>query len=162
MEKIKIEIKWAVIFMISQLLWMFIEKLSGLHSTHIDQHMFWTNMFAIIAIMVYVFALRDKKKSDYSGQMTYVQGLKSGLIISVIVAILSPLTQWITASVITPEYFSNIIEYSVKEGHYDSVEEAQKYFNLKKYMVQSAVGALMMGIITSAVVAAFVRTKSKS
>lgn len=72
---------------------MYIEKLSGLHSTHIDQHLYWTNLFAIIAITVYVFALRDKKKSDYSSQMTYLQGLKSGVIISIIVAVFSPLTQ---------------------------------------------------------------------
>ncbi|HLW40980.1 MAG TPA: DUF4199 domain-containing protein [Flavobacterium sp.] len=150
-----------MIFLLSSLLWMYIEKLSGLHSTHIDQHLYWTNLFAIIAITVYVFALRDKKKSDYNGQMTYLQGLKSGVIISIIVAIFSPLTQWITATIITPEYFPNIIEYSVEQGYYGSVEDAQAYFNLESYMVQSAVGALMMGIVTSAIVAVFVRSKSK-
>ncbi|WP_417265879.1 DUF4199 domain-containing protein [Brumimicrobium sp.] len=161
MEKVKVEIKWAMIFLLASLLWMYIEKLSGLHSTHIDQHLYWTNLFAIIAITVYVFALRDKKKSDYNGQMTYLQGLKSGVIISIIVAIFSPLTQWITATIITPEYFPNIIEYSVEQGYYGSVEDAQAYFNLESYMVQSAVGALMMGIVTSAIVAVFVRSKSK-
>nr|WP_299205732.1 DUF4199 domain-containing protein [uncultured Brumimicrobium sp.] len=161
MEKVKVEIKWAMIFLLASLLWMYIEKLSGLHSTHIDQHLYWTNLFAIIAITVYVFALRDKKKSDYNGQMTYLQGLKSGVIISIIVAIFSPLTQWITATIITPEYFPNIIEYSVEQGYYGSVEDAQVYFNLESYMVQSAVGALMMGIVTSAIVAVFVRSKSK-
>lgn len=49
----------------------------------------------------------------------------------------------------------------MEQGHYDSVEDAQAYFNLESYMVQSTVGALMMGIVTSAIVAVFVRSKSK-
>lgn len=34
--KYKIEIKWAVIFIAMSLLWMVLEKLTGLHSTYID------------------------------------------------------------------------------------------------------------------------------
>ncbi len=39
MKKISTEIKWALIFVAMSLLWMLLEKLSGLHSTHIDKHM---------------------------------------------------------------------------------------------------------------------------
>ncbi len=51
-----------------------------------------TNFFAIIAIAVYVFALLDKRKRDFGGRMTWIQGFVSGVIISIIVALLSPLT----------------------------------------------------------------------
>lgn len=161
MKKIKIEIKWAIIFIAMSLLWMLLEKLSGLHSTHIDKHMYLTNLYAIPAIVVYVLALKDKKKRDYSGVMTYAQGLISGLIITAIVALFSPLTQWIISTVITPEYFPNVIAYSVETGYHQSVEEAEAYFNLNNYIVQSVFGALIMGVITSAIVAIFTKTKSK-
>jgi hypothetical protein len=36
MKKLNIEIKWAIIFSIVGLIWMVIEKVSGLHSTYID------------------------------------------------------------------------------------------------------------------------------
>jgi hypothetical protein len=143
------------------LLWMVLEKAVGLHSTHIDKHMYLTNLFAIPAILLYVLALKDKKKNFYNGQMTYKQGFLSGLIITIIVALLAPLTQWITSTIITPEYFPNVIAHSVETGYHSSLEEAEAYFNLKNYMVQSVIGALMMGIITTAVVALFVRSKSQ-
>lgn len=88
-----IEIKWAIIFSVVGLLWMLLEKLTGLHSTHIDKHMYLTNLFAIPAIIMMVLALKDKKHNFYKGQMSYKQGFISGLIISVFIALLSPLTQ---------------------------------------------------------------------
>jgi hypothetical protein len=161
MKNIRIELKWALIFVGMSLLWMVLEKAAGLHSTHIDKHMYLTNLFAIPAILVYVLALKDKKKNFYNGQMSYKQGFVSGLIITVIVALLAPLTQWITSTVITPEYFPNVIAHSVETGYHSSLEEAKAYFNLKNYMVQSVIGALVMGVLTTAIVALFVRTKSK-
>lgn len=159
--KIRIELKWALIFVGMSLLWMVLEKLAGLHSTHIDKHMYLTNLFAIPAIVVYVLALKEKKKIDYKGEMTYKQGFVSGLIITAIVALFSPLTQWITSTLITPEYFPNVIAHSVETGFHSSLEEAEAYFNLENYIFQSFVGAIIMGVITSAIVAFFVRTKSK-
>lgn len=159
MKKIKLEIKWALIFVVMSLLWMTFEKLVGLHDVHIDKHMYLTNLFAIPAILVYVFALREKKKEYYSGQMTFKQGFISGLIITLIVAALSPLTQWITSTIITPEYFPNVIAYSLETGYHSSLEEAEAYFNLENYIIQSVIGAFVMGVVTAAIVAFFVKTR---
>ncbi|MDP2237723.1 MAG: DUF4199 domain-containing protein [Bacteroidales bacterium] len=159
MESIKIEFKWAIIFSIMGLLWMVLEKLSGLHSTYIDYHLYLTNLFAIPAIWVMVLALKNKKRSFYSGQMTYQQGLISGIILSVIIALISPLTQWITSYVITPEYFPNVIKRSVELGYYATTEEAQANFNFKNYAIQGAIGALVMGFLTTAIAMIFIRTK---
>ena len=159
MKKNKIEIKWAIIFSVVGLLWMLLEKLVGLHSTHIDKHMYLTSLFAIPAIIVMVMALKDKKKNFYAGQMSYKQGLISGIILSALIALLSPLTQWITSTIITPEYFPNVIAYSVETGYHKSLEEAEAYFNLKNYMVQSMLGAFVMGIVTTAIAMIFIRTK---
>lgn len=158
MKKITIEIKWAIIFVVMMLLWMVLEKLAGLHDTHIDKHYIFTNFVAVPAIAIYVFALLDKRKNFYNGAMTYKQGFISGLIITVIVTILSPLTQYITSTVITPDYFKNIIEYSVKENKLTR-EEAEGYFNLSSYMIQTIIFTPLMGIITTAIVAIFTRSK---
>ena len=160
MKKTKIEIKWAIIFSVVSLLWMLLEKLSGLHGEHIDYHMYLTNLFAIPAIVMMVLALKDKKKNYYSGQMTYKQGLISGIIVSVFIAILSPLTQWITSYVISPEYFPNIIKRSVELGYYKTTEDATAEFNYANYAVYSVVGALMTGILTTAIVMLFLRSKT--
>lgn len=162
MKNIKLEIKWAIIFSIMTLLWMFLEKLSGLHSTHIDKHMYLTNLYAIPAILIYVLALKDKKKNFYDGNMTYKQGLISGIILSVVITLITPLTQWITTYVITPEYFPNVIKYSLETGYYNTLEEAEAFFNYNNYAIQGLIWALAFGVVTTLVVMIFLRTKRKS
>lgn len=159
MKNFKIEFKWAIIFILAQLGWMYLEKASGLHNEHIDQHLIYTNLFAIVAIVLYVLALRDKKLHFFKGTMNWKQGFISGIVISVIIAVMSPLTQYIISTYITPDYFENIIAYSVENGKM-TPENAKAYFNLKSYMLQSAFGALAMGVVTSAVVAFFVKSKN--
>jgi hypothetical protein len=158
MKNLKIEIKWAIIFATMTLLWMLIEKATGLHDTHIDKHMVYTNFIAIPAIAVYVFALLDKRKNYYHGKMTYLQGFVCGLIITLIVTILSPLTQYITSTFITPDYFQNAIAYGVSTGK-TTQEAAEGYFNLENYIIQGLIGAPVMGLLTTAIVAIFTRKK---
>lgn len=156
LKQISIEIKWAVIFIIMTLLWMLLERLVGLHDVYIDKHPIFTNIIAIPAIAVYVLALRNKRKSYYNGKMTYMQGFISGLIITFIVTVLSPVTQIITSYVITPHYFSNVINYSVTNGLMNQ-EAAEAYFNIKSYIIQGLMGASIMGTITAAIVAIFTK-----
>ncbi|RAI89991.1 DUF4199 domain-containing protein [Algoriphagus yeomjeoni] len=158
MKNIKIEIKWALIFVIMMLAWMALEKSLGYHDEKIADHPFFTNFVAIPSILIYVFALLDKKKNHYYGLMSYKQGFITGFIITIIVAIFSPLAQYITIEFITPEYFPNVINYAVSSGEMTQ-EAAEAYFNLKSYMIQSIIGALIMGTVTSAIVAIFVKSK---
>jgi hypothetical protein len=161
MKNIKTEIKWSVIFSIVALLWMVLEKLSGLHGKYIDYHLYLTNLFAIPAIVVMVMALKDKKKFFYRGNMSYMQGLISGIFLSLFIALLSPLTQWITSYVITPEYFPNVIKRSVELGYYKTIVEAKANFNYQNYAIQGFIGALIMGIVTTAIAMIFIRTKTR-
>lgn len=150
------EIRWGVYFTGMTLGWMLMEKLTGLHSTHIDRHATLTNLVAIPAIALYVFALRSKRDNDLGGTMSYRQALVSGAIISAVVMVLSPLTQLITSKVITPDYFPNAIAHVVATGQM-SQEAAEGYFNLKNYIVQGLIGAPVMGLLTTAIVGLFVK-----
>lgn len=162
MGNIKIEIKWAWLFSAMVLGWMVLEKLSGLHDQYIDYHLYLTNLFALPAIWLMVLALKDKKRNFYQGEMTYLQGLRSGVLLSVLIAVLSPLTQWLTSYVISPEYFPNVIRRSVELGYYSTETEAAAHFNYKNYAVQGAIGALVMGIITTALAMIFLKSKRTS
>lgn len=161
MKKLLIEIKWTVLFVVMTLVWMLMERLVGLHSSHIDKHPVYTNFIAIPAIAIYVFALIEKKNKFYGGEMTYLQGLRAGIWITLFVTILSPLTQVIVSNVITPEYFKNAINYAVTVEKV-SQGEAENYFSLGNYVVQGLIGAPVMGLVTSAVVAVFTRGKRKA
>lgn len=93
--------------------------------------------------------------------MTYKKGFLSGLIITFIVAMFSPITQYITNTLITSEYFSNVINYAVSSLIMTQAD-AKAYYNMKSYMVQSVIGAAFMGVITSAVMVLFSQSRTTS
>ncbi|MGM0524687.1 MAG: DUF4199 domain-containing protein [Pseudomonadota bacterium] len=152
------EIKWGVIFSLALLGWMLLERATGLHAENIKYHTIFSNFFAVIAVIIYVFALRDKRASLPEQKMTWLQGFISGFKIAIVVAILSPLVQLLTHHVISPDFFQNMREYSIA-SEMMSETRAEKYFNLNAYMFQAVAGAIGMGAITSAVVAFFLRRK---
>lgn len=161
MKNFRIEFRWALIFSMAQLAWMYFEKAIGLHDEHIGQHAIYTNLFAIIAIIIYVLALSNKKNDFFYGAMNWKQGFISGIVLSVFIALISPLVQYIINTYITPEYFQNVIDFAVENGKMTR-ENAEGYFNLNSYMLQGAFGALAMGVVTSAIVAFFVKSKNTS
>ena len=90
--------------------------------------------------------------------MNWSQGFISGIVVSIVVAILTPLAQYITHTFVTPDYFTNIIDHAVERGSMTR-EAAEEYFNLTSYILQSFFFALVVGVVTSAIVALFVRKK---
>lgn len=78
MNKYKTELNWGFIFVASLLIWMLLERLLDLHDEHFNQHMIYTNLFAILAIALYVFALREKRKKDYNGVIATSRDLFPG------------------------------------------------------------------------------------
>jgi hypothetical protein len=156
--KYKTEIKFAVAFFVMTLMWMALERLLGLHSTHIDKHATYTNLYAIPSVIIYVLALREKR-GYYHGIMTYGQAFKAGLIMTLFITILSPIAQYITSVYITPHYFENVINYSVSNGKLTQ-EQALAEFNLQNYLMYSVIGAPIMGLITTAIVSIFARRSS--
>lgn len=160
MEKRSTEIKWGIIFTIALLVWMFGERLFGLHNELIDKHATYTNFFAIVAIMIYLLALYDKRQNDYNGYMSWREGFISGLFITLVVVILSPISQFIISRYISPEYFANIIRHSVDQGEMTR-SQAEEHFRLRNYIVLSAVWAVISGVITSALTALIMRKNKK-
>lgn len=160
MEKRAIEIKWGIIFILAMLVWMFGERQFGLHDEYIDQHALVTSFFAIVAIGIYLLALYNKRKEYYNGLMTWKQGFFSGLVITLVIVILTPLAQYITSEFITPEFFPNIIRYSVETGEMTR-PEAESYFSLENYIIQSILFAIVSGVITSAITALIMKRREK-
>lgn len=159
MKNLSIEFKWAFNFSIATLLWMIFEKSIGLHDAHIGQHLLYSNFFAVIAIAIYFFALLDKKKNFYKGNIDWKQGFISGLLLSFFIALMSPLVQYITFTYITPKFFQNFTAYAVLKKSL-TLTQAQAYYSMNSYILQGVSGALSMGVITAAIVALIIKTKT--
>ncbi len=158
MNKFAIEIKWGIFFSLASLIWMILEHTVGLHDVYISKQPVYTNLFAIVAIALYAVALRDKKANYFNGEMTWKQGFISGVVLSIVICVISPLVQFVSYVYISPQFFDNIIKYSV-QNKVQTQEQAVDYFNLNNFVVQGIYGSLSMGVITSAVVAEFVKTR---
>jgi hypothetical protein len=153
--KNKTEIKYALGFFMMTLFWMAMERLFGLHSTYIEKHATYTNLYAIPSVLIYVFALLEKRKS-YNGIITYGQAFKCGLLMTVYITLLSPVSQYITSVYITPHYFENAINYTVTTGKMTQ-DAAIAEFNLNNYLMYSVIGSIVMGLFTTGLVSLFVK-----
>lgn len=151
----KTEIKWGVIFSVMGLLWLTLEYLVGLHDSLIAWHPILTNLVAIPSVIIMVLAILEKRRV-LGGRITFGQAFLCGLGVSIVVALLSPVTQFIFHRLINPGYFENAIRYVVTQGK-ASLEQAQGLFNLQSYMIQSVLAALIIGSITSLVIAAMIK-----
>ena len=162
MKSLKLELKWAGISIAVLLLWMVGERLAGLHDRNIHLQMYLTMLYLLPALAVFVMAMRDIKKQKYRGQMSFAMGLKSGLVITAIMTITSPLTQWIISYVITPHYFDNVIAYAVETGYYPDEATAAANFNFSNYARQSTISAAVIGVLSFLIIPIFVRSKKIS
>lgn len=154
MNKLRTEVKWALIWGASLLIWMALERAFGLHDQYIAYHYQVTSIFMVVVVIIYVLALLEKRRVAFGGRMTYKQGLISALVLTLIITILSPALQVIISEVITPDYFYNAINYATEEGMMTE-EEARKQFNLGNYLLQSTVGSAVSGVVLSLILPAF-------
>jgi hypothetical protein len=158
MKKFAIEFKWAIIFTICSLAWTVMEKQLGWHDEKIEMQQIYTMSFGIVAIVLYVLALLDKKKDFFNGTMDWKQGFLSGSILALFIALMTPLTQYISFTAISPTYFDKLIDLAVKNNKM-TLEAAQNYFNINNYVYSSTFSNLSYGIVIAAIVALFVKSK---
>lgn len=150
------ELKWAVIFMLSTLLWVAFEKSMGWHDLYIEKHLIYTNFFSIVAIAVYGFALVDKRKNFYDGKITWKQAFISGVVVTLLIIPLNMIAQYISFTYITADFFANMINYNVSTEKM-TLSEAENYFSLENYRIQGLIFGTLVGFATSAIVALFVK-----
>jgi len=154
--KYQTELKWGLIFVVMTLLWMLGERLTGLHGEHIARHATWTNLIAVPAVLIYYLVMKEKRDRVLGGRMSWWEGFRVGLLMTAVVVVLTPVAQWLTHTVISPDYFANAIDYGVA-NELTTREDAEAFFTMKTYVGMAVIGALLMGVLTSAIVALFAR-----
>ncbi|SFU61719.1 Protein of unknown function [Pustulibacterium marinum] len=155
--KFKTEIKWGILFSIISILWLLLLVTLGYTSEKIEQFPTVDSLFFIIAILIYVMAFRDKRQKN-GNKLSWKQAFVSGILIGIVVMILSIPSQAFIHKIIIPDFFKNNIEYAVAHKKM-TLEAAQKYFNLKSYMIQSVIFAPVAGAITGAIVGLLMKRK---
>ena len=151
----KLEMKWGFIFAAMQLVWITLEFLFGFHDKYISWHPVVTNFVAVPSIIIMVLAIREKRALQ-NGRITFGNAFLCGLGVSVVVAVLSLLVQTIFFRVINPNFFASMIKYTTENGQ-ATLEAAQANFNFNNYLMLGALGSIIMGAITSLIIAAVIK-----
>ncbi len=159
MASFRIEIRYAVLITLLMLLWLAVEFMVGLHEEPLIQYHPYVTMFAlIIPIVCARLAIRDKLEM-LNGRISFKQAFVTGFLIAFFAAVLSIPLQVVFHKIINPDFFDSMIDYATKraetlnEDIAKARQEAEVYFNLTSYIIQSGLGTLVFGSIIAAVVA---------
>jgi hypothetical protein len=153
----KSELKYALIFSAMQVIWLFLEYTSGLQTIHKELHPLVSMLIVIPAAVIFSMGIRAKKK-ELEGVITFKQAAVAGILISFVAAMLSPVVMLIFSRSINPNFFTDFQNYAVEKGQM-TLEQAMQYFNLSSYMLQSAMGTMLMGTVISTIVAFIIKNK---
>ena len=165
MANFRIEIRYAVLATLLMLLWLSLEFMIGLHDRYIQFHPYITMFSLIIPFVCTRLAIRDKR--DFlNGKITFTQAFVTGFFIAFFAAVLSIPSQVIFHRLINPDFFDNMIDYAAKRAenlNMDVVQarqDAEMYFNLTSYIIQSVLGTLVFGTIIALIMAWRMQTKN--
>ncbi len=158
MKNYMIEIRWAFIFTVATMLWAGIEKLFGMHDANLGTQPVFSMLFAVPAIAIYAMAMFEKKQKVYNGKMSWKDGTISGIVLSLFIAVLSPVAQWAIFELISPDFFAKATQFYTDKKILTQTR-ALEMFNIQAYMKKSITESLSMGVITAAIVALIVQSK---
>ena len=162
----KSEIRTGILLSVCLFLWLLLEFFLGFHTTRIDYHPFITWLSVVIPIAGIYWSMKVKRDREYAGKISFVQALKSGLVVTAIMSLLGPIMVFVYVSAINPLFFSTMLAHSkvMIEGLNISVvdkekmiEESTRNFTASSYVMQSFIGSLIMGAVLSLLTAALMK-----
>ena len=156
----KIEILWAVVYFICSVLWIYFEKSMGWHGPELDKHAAFSNLFAVPAIFIYWSALRHKRAKFFKGAVTWKELFLTGMRLTLLIMVLMPFVQILFHKYFSPDYFSNMIEFSVNIENRDRAK-MEHFFTLSNFIFLAMKDALIWGTVMSVLLATVMRKKQR-
>ena len=153
----KTEIKWGLVLGVLMLLWNLLMAVSGFHGDFIEYHPKVDTLFFIPFMLIFYLALKQVRDLDQGGIISFMDCIKSSLIISLVALPIFLLATYITVQYISPNYFTNAINAGIRMGQDE--EMLRNMFNVKSYMILTFT-YVVFGVIAGAIVALFIQRKS--
>jgi len=155
---IKNELIAGILIALGTFIWFCLEYVSGLQDRYIDYHLYITNFAFLIPLIGIHWSLKKRFYSFAPGEFQMKDGLMSGVIVSVTAAFLTLPLLWGFFTYINPDFFNSMIAGAVKHAMLDggntirAIQDAQDYFKLDSYLIQTFTGTLMFGLLISLIV----------
>lgn len=165
----KLELKWGLIIGVVNFVWLVGTYYLGMHTRGIAMIQLVTLVSVVVSLFGYVVALRSLIQRE--PETTYLEGLKSGILVAGVVAICAVLSQLIYHTLVFPGFTDYMVEqtrlfYEAREVPQDVLEtlleSARESFGMKSYLIQAGGGAFILGCLFSAVAMGFLRIMARN
>ncbi len=153
MEKYKVEIKWSLLFILAYFVWLYLEKYLGYHNEKALQEPIFNLAFTPFVFIIFLLALREKKKSIFNNSISWKEGFASGLVLSLLATITSTFAMFIFYNAISPDFFETAISLSKNK------ELALQNYNLPIFVKNNIFDKLSFGVVFSALISYLIKTK---
>jgi hypothetical protein len=157
MKKFEIELKWATAFTAISIAWVYLEKFLGYHDAKVSSQAIFSFWLMIPQALIYIVAIRQKREKYYGGEITWQKAFISGVVLSAVIAGLSPAAIYLMLEFISPEFLSNIVEVRAEQGM--PREGLVQIYNLNNMVTQAIFNNLATGVFFSAIIALFLKNK---
>lgn len=161
----KIALKYGILIVLFTFIWICLEYWIGIHTDYIDYHPLATLLSLVVPLILLYYAMREAKRYD-AGEFSYGDAFKVGLYVTLVVAVLNPLGQWLFQQMVFPGYLEAMQAHTearqlaqgidVEVARQVSTEE----YALDSFLLRAVLGSLAAGLIMSAILAIFVRDKA--
>jgi len=157
-------LRWGLIIGLTNLVWLYLAYYLGLHTNGIMVFQVFMIVWLAITVAGFVLALRAIRHQSES--WSYWSGLRSGALVAAVTALVAVVMQVGYYTVIHPEWpefmAQQTREHFTAQGMSEAqveqmVEQARSTFTLGNYAIQSALAALITGLILSAIIMLFLR-----
>jgi hypothetical protein len=150
------EIRSGIALGLALFFWLLLEFFLGFHTKYIDYLPFITWLYVVIPAVGINWALKAKRDRYYHGQITIFQALKTGLIITLVMAIVGPLMQFLYVILVNPMYFDTMTAHTrefilgldiAQDDKEIMLAKALKENTLSSGMVRTCIIMLVIGTI---------------
>lgn len=160
----KTALKWGFLTALFSFMWLSLEFAVGIQTDYIAFHPVITLLALLIPLLCLYYGLREEKLSDPAG-FTFSKGLLTGVSISIVAALFSVVGQWVFHTWVNPDFFNNMITFRESRALAQGIDvlvarrEAEAYFSMESYLLQTVGGVLIGGAVISAILAFFMRRR---
>ena len=166
----KSEIQTGILLSVGLFLWLLLEFFLGFHTTRIDYYPFFFWLIFTIPFLGIYWSMKSKRDKEYAGKISFIQALKTGLIVTSTICILSPIVVLLYVSIINPLFLSTMLAHSkvMIEDYNISVVDKEKmikettqFFSTFSYIKLTFLVSIISGTVLSILTAALMKRESQ-
>lgn len=151
--KYRHEFHWGLALTAVSAAWLLIQYFTGLHSTHIELHPIWGNLWIVFCFLTLYFSLKNLREKNNNGFLSFWEGVQSGTLVAVISIPMHLILYILYYSTIGSVFFDSAIALSDKLGM--PKEEAEMFFSLPSLLFRETISILAAGFILSLIASMF-------